>query len=107
MTARGVAQMIGCRSSSLGNTYAFARQMSKRSSTGSGADQRSYRLLSRMAPLELTHGEPTGGKDSRMARRPKRQYGTGCVLETEGGLAIRWREWEITPDGTKRRVQRY
>ena len=39
--------------------------------------------------------------------RPKRQYGTGCVLETKGGLAIRWREREIAPDGTTRRPLRY
>ena len=41
-----------------------------------------------------------------MARR-KRQYGSGCLLEKGKGWAIRWREIEIAPDGTKRRVLRY
>ena len=39
--------------------------------------------------------------------RPKRQYGSGCVIDTKGGIAIRWREVEIAPDGTTRRVLRY
>ena len=39
--------------------------------------------------------------------RPKRQYGSGCVIETKGGIAIRWRESEIAPDGTIKRVLRY
>ena len=56
---------------------------------------------------ELRHEEPTRGKDiSRMARA-ERQYGSGCVLDTKGGFAIRWRELEIAPDGTIRRVLRY
>lgn len=56
---------------------------------------------------ELTHEEPAGGKVSRMAR-PKRQYGSGCVIDLKGGgRAIRWREPEIAPDGTRRRVLRY
>lgn len=37
----------------------------------------------------------------------KRQYGTGCVLKRGRGWAIRWRETEIAPDGTTRRVLRY
>ena len=32
--------------------------------------------------------------------RPKRQYGTGCVIDVKGGLAIRWREREVAPDGS-------
>src|SRR3990167_6164723 len=55
---------------------------------------------------ELQHEEPTRGKDSRMAR-PKRQYGHGCLIETKGGFAIRWREREIGPDGNTRRALRY
>ena len=39
--------------------------------------------------------------------RPKRQYGSGCLIETKGGFAIRWREPEIAPDGTRRRALRY
>jgi integrase len=39
--------------------------------------------------------------------RWKRQYGSGCLLEKRKGWAIRWREWEIAPDGTKKRVLRY
>jgi integrase len=55
----------------------------------------------------LNHGEPTRGKGvSRMARS-KRQYGSGCLLEKGKGWAIRWRELEIAPDGTKKRVLRY
>jgi integrase len=41
-----------------------------------------------------------------MARR-KRQYGSGCLLAKGGGWAIRWRELEIAPDGTQKRVLRY
>jgi integrase len=41
-----------------------------------------------------------------MARR-KRQYGSGCLLEKRKGWALRWREIEIAPDGTKKRVLRY
>ncbi len=41
-----------------------------------------------------------------MARR-KRQYGSGCLLRRKGGWAIRWRETQIGPDGTKKRVLRF
>ncbi len=41
-----------------------------------------------------------------MARR-KRQYGTGCLRKTERGWVIRWRESEIAPDGTTKRVLRF
>ena len=41
-----------------------------------------------------------------MARR-KRQYGSGCLLRRKGGWKIRWRETELGPDGTTRRVLRY
>jgi integrase len=41
-----------------------------------------------------------------MAQR-KRQYGSGCLLSKGKGWAIRWREIEIAPDGTKKRVLRY
>ena len=41
-----------------------------------------------------------------MTRR-KRQYGSGCLLRRKGGWALRWRETEISPDGTRRRVLRY
>ena len=41
-----------------------------------------------------------------MARR-KRQYGSGCLLRRKGGWALRWRETEIGPDGTRKRVLRY
>jgi integrase len=39
--------------------------------------------------------------------RSKRQYGSGCLLKRGKGWAIRWREMEIAPDGTRRTVQRY
>jgi integrase len=41
-----------------------------------------------------------------MARR-KRQYGSGCLIEKGKEWVIRWRELEITPDGTTKRVLRY
>src|SRR5262245_20457811 len=63
-------------------------------------------LVATIPGHQLGHEEPTRGKASRMTRR-KRQYGSGCVLHTERGLAIRWREPEIAPDGTTRRVLRY
>ena len=37
----------------------------------------------------------------------KRQYGSGCLLKRGRGWAIRWRELEIAPDGTKTKVLRY
>lgn len=42
-----------------------------------------------------------------MAQKKKRQYGSGCLIERGKGWAIRWREIEIAPDGTKQRVLRY
>jgi hypothetical protein len=39
--------------------------------------------------------------------RTKRQYGSGCLLKRGKGWAIRWREHEVVPDGTKKRVLRY
>jgi aminoglycoside/choline kinase family phosphotransferase len=39
--------------------------------------------------------------------RLKRQYGSGCLIKRGRGWAIRWREMEIAPDGTRRKVQRY
>jgi len=41
-----------------------------------------------------------------MAQR-KRQYGSGCLIEKGKEWAIRWRELEIAPDGTTKRVLRY
>lgn len=55
---------------------------------------------------ELNPEEPTRRKDIRMARR-KRQYGSGSLLKRGRGWAIRWREQEIAPDGTKLRRLRY
>jgi integrase len=37
----------------------------------------------------------------------KRQYGSGCLIEKRKGWAIRWRELEIAPDGTTKRVLRH
>ena len=39
--------------------------------------------------------------------RTKRQYGSGCLLKRGKGWAIRWRETEIAPDGTRNKVLRY
>ena len=39
--------------------------------------------------------------------RMKRQYGSGCLLKRGKGWAIRWRELEIAPDGTRKKVLRY
>jgi integrase len=39
--------------------------------------------------------------------RTKRQYGSGCLLKRGKGWAIRWREIEIAPNGSKRKVLRY
>ena len=39
--------------------------------------------------------------------RSKRQYGSGCLLKRRKGWAIRWREMEIAPDGTRKKVLRY
>lgn len=37
----------------------------------------------------------------------KRQYGSGCLLKRGKAWAIRWREVEIAPDGTRVKVLRY
>ncbi len=37
----------------------------------------------------------------------KRQYGSGCLLRKGKGWAIRWRETETAPDGTRKKVLRY
>ena len=44
---------------------------------------------------------------SLMARQKRRQYGSGCLLKRGKGWAIRWRETEIAPDGTRKKVLRY
>lgn len=57
--------------------------------------------------LELNHEGPTRGKGKTRMARTKRQYGSGCLLKRGKGWAIRWREHEVAPDGTKQRVIRY
>ena len=57
-------------------------------------------------PQELNPEEPTRGKDTRMAR-PTRQYGSGALLKRRHGWAVRWREYEITPDGRKTAALHY
>ena len=43
-----------------------------------------------------------------MARQKgKRPYGTGAVIEKPNGLAIRWRELVLMPDGSTRSVLKY
>lgn len=42
-----------------------------------------------------------------MARKSKRPYGSGCVIEEGRGLAIRWYEEHIGSDGKLKRVKRY
>ena len=42
-----------------------------------------------------------------MAQRRKRAYGSGSLYRRGKGWVIRWREREIGPDGTVRRVLRY
>ena len=54
---------------------------------------------------ELEHEEPAGGRKARMAQK-RRSYGSGCVISTPKGLAIRWRE-TIVKDGKGQRVLRY
>ena len=54
---------------------------------------------------ELEHEEPAGERKARMAQN-RRPYGSGCVISTPKGLAIRWRE-TIMKDGKGRRVLRY
>jgi integrase len=39
-------------------------------------------------------------------KRRRRNYGTGCVIERGKGLAIRWREKVLQPDGTIKEVMR-
>src|SRR3989442_1607076 len=39
-------------------------------------------------------------------KQKRRSYGTGCVIERGKGLAIRWREKVLQPDGTIKEVMR-
>lgn len=39
--------------------------------------------------------------------RQRRRYGSGCLFRQGRRWAIRWREAEIAPDGTRRKVLRY
>jgi integrase len=57
--------------------------------------------------IELQHAEPARGKGCSRMARSKRQYGSGCLLRRGKGWAIRWRETEIAPDGTRRKALRY
>jgi integrase len=57
---------------------------------------------------KLEHEEPTREKESRMAKeRKRRTYGAGCVIKEGKGLAIRWREAVICPEGKIERRLRY
>jgi len=44
---------------------------------------------------------------SSMARKRKRQYGSGTVVQEGTGLAIRWREPVLMPDGSIEQRRRY
>jgi integrase len=57
--------------------------------------------------IELQHEEPAREKGFPRMARSKRQYGSGCLLRRGKGWAIRWREIEIAPDGTRKKILRY
>src|SRR2546425_954321 len=57
--------------------------------------------------IELQREGPTSGKGLPRMARSKREYGSGCLIRRGKGWAIRWREIEIAPDGSTRRVLRY
>ena len=61
----------------------------------------------RSATIGRTDGESTRGKAGSRMIPTKRSYGSGCLLKRGKGWAIRWRETEIAPDGTKVKVLRY
>lgn len=52
------------------------------------------------------HEEPTRERKSRMAHK-KRPYGSGSLKKTGTGWTLRWREMEIAPDGSRKKVLRY
>jgi len=57
---------------------------------------------------KLEHEEPMSGKEAHMARKRKRRtYGAGCVIDEGKGLAIRWRETFIGPEGKIESKLRY
>lgn len=58
-------------------------------------------------PPELQHQEPAREKGCSRMARTKRQYGTGCLLKRGRGWAIRWRESEVAPDGTTRKILKF
>jgi integrase len=55
----------------------------------------------------LPHEDPARETDRSRMGRSKRQYGTGCLLKRRRSWAIRWRELEIAPDGTRKKVLRF
>src|SRR5947209_1667922 len=58
--------------------------------------------------IRLEQREPMRGKEnSSMARKIKRKYGSGEVVKSGSGLAIRWREPILMPDGTIKCRRRY
>lgn len=57
-------------------------------------------------PDTLKQRPPFAGKDL-MAKRHKRQSGTGSIVEEENGLAIRWPEYVIAETGERKRKMRY
>lgn len=54
----------------------------------------------------LKQRQPIEGEEDFMAK-PKRQPGTGSVIHEKLGLAIRWTEYEIGPDGKPKRKGKY
>ena len=94
----------GCPTSRSGSTSASTLKPFAPSSRDSR--DRPTTQSDRMPP-QLNNEGPTRGKDlSRMAHG-KRQYGSVLLLKNGKGWVIRWRELEIAPNGTSKRVLRY
>lgn len=61
----------------------------------------------------LERRKPVEGKEDFMARQRKkrlngkRQGGTGSIVYEKNGLAIRWPEYQLLPEGGKKRIMRY
>src|SRR5262245_55805292 len=73
-----------------------------------GEAKKKFRKEGQMSriPDTLKQRPPFARKDS-MAKRNKRQSGTGSIVQEKSGLAILWPEYIILETGERKRKMRY
>src|SRR5437016_2780616 len=114
MSARAKGTLISCPSSNSANIcgsknkeYALTFNDSGKPPDTTLTKRELRRTRRTMGANQPKYEEPTRGKESRMARKKKRPYGSGCLIKTGKGWVLRWREMEFAPDGTKKKVLRF